>query len=47
VAALLWADWPGVLSSGRIQLKEQQHKKATTKRAKQQKQNKNDKSETV
>jgi hypothetical protein len=39
VAALLWADWPGVLSSGRIQLKEQQqYKKATTKTEKQQEQ---------
>jgi hypothetical protein len=44
VAALLWANWPGVLSSGRIQLKEQQqYKKATTKTTKQQEQNKKDK----
>jgi hypothetical protein len=48
LTAVLWTDWPGVLSSGRIQLKEQQqYKKAKTKTAKQQEQNKEDKSETV
>jgi hypothetical protein len=48
VTALLWADWPNVLSAGRIQLKEkQQYKKGIALRSKTTRANKNDKTETV